>query len=251
MCFCWAMRKRRFSILGAYVNGILIIMAKQPLYGAVKTRLCPPLTPEEALILYEAFVLDTISLVDEACMLAGNVTPALAYSPQGSHDYFLNHVPERFVLLPQIGDDLGERLSNLPVQARTLGFASTAMISSDSPTLAPNVVARCFEELARPGADVVLGPCTDGGYYLIGMNEPQPALFRGITWSTEHVMRQTLAAAAHAALNVRLLSAWYDTDTPEDLRRLWADLELDNSRAPHTHKVLSGPLSYLFAQVGT
>ena len=222
------------------MNGILIIMAKQPIYGAVKTRLCPPLTSQEALLLYEAFLRDTISLVDEACALAGNVTPALASSPRGSHDYFLDLVPERFALLPQVGEDLGERLSNLPAQASALGFGPTAMISSDSPTLPPGVVARCFEELARPGMDVVLGPCTDGGYYLIGMNEPQPAIFRGITWSTEHVMRETLVAADHAGLRVATLPAWYDADGVDDLRRMWTDLQADSQLAPHTRQVLGG-----------
>ncbi len=241
-CFCRVMRKRRFPVLGACLNGILIIMAKQPVYGAVKTRLCPPLTPQKALVLYEAFLLDTIGLVDAACALAGNVTPALAYSPQGAHDYFRDLVPERFILLPQIGEGLGERLCNLPLQAHALGFSTTAMISSDSPTLAPNVVANCFVELARPGVDVALGPCTDGGYYLIGMNEPQPALFNRISWSTEHVMRETLAAAVRAGLSVATLPTWYDADTVEDLRQMWADLEADTGLAPHTRGVLGGPL---------
>lgn len=231
------------------MNSILIIMAKQPIYGAVKTRLCPPLTPQEALILYEAFLRDTTGLVDMACALASNVTPALAYSPQGSHDYFRALVPERFTLLPQMGEGLGERLCNLPAQVRALGFDSTAMISSDSPTLAPDVVARCFEELARPGVDVALGPTADGGYYLIGMNEPQPALFKGITWSTEHVTRETLAAASHAGLRVSLLPAWYDADTVEDLRQMWADLQADKGLAPYTREVLGGPLFSTFSPV--
>ena len=227
---------------GACLNGILIIMAKQPIYGAVKTRLCPPLRPGEALILYEAFLRDTITLVDSACTLAGDVTPALAYSPQGSHDYFRDLVPERFALLPQTGGDLGERLCSLPLQARALGFGSTVMISSDSPTLPPGVAAGCFEELARPGTDVVLGPCHDGGYYLIGMNEPQTSLFKGITWSTEHVMRETLAVAAQAELQVATLPAWYDADTVEDLRQMWTDLEADTGLAPNTRQVLNSTL---------
>jgi rSAM/selenodomain-associated transferase 1 len=223
-----------------HLSGILIIMAKQPIYGAVKTRLCPPLTAGEAMTLYEAFLRDTIHLVDVACASTANVTPALAYAPPGSRDYFLGLVPERFVLLPQSGQDLGERLCNLPVQARALGFDAAAMISSDSPTLPPRVAARCFEELARPGVDVALGPCSDGGYYLIGMNEPQPTLFKDITWSTEYVMQETLAAAERAGLKVATLPAWYDADTVEDLHQMWTDLEADGATAPHTRSVLSG-----------
>ncbi len=222
------------------MSGILIIMAKQPSYGAVKTRLCPPLSQGEAMRLYTAFLSDTVALVDAACRLAGDVTPALAYAPLVAHDYFRALLPARFKLFPQKGNDLGERLSNLPLQARALGFGPTAMISSDSPTLAPALVANTFAELARPGADVdvVLGPCKDGGYYLIGMNEPQPALFKGITWSTEHVMRETLAAAEQASLRVAMLDTWYDADTVEDLHRMWDDLEADDELAPHTRKVL-------------
>ncbi len=225
-------------------------MAKQPVYGAVKTRLCPPLTPDEALTLYEAFLHDTISLVNSACLLAGNVTPALAYSPRGSHDYFLDIVPERFVLLPQTGADLGERLCNLPLQARELGFGPTAMISSDSPTLPATLAAHCFVELARPDVDATLGPCTDGGYYLIGMNEPQPALFRGINWSTETVAQETLSAALGAGLRLSQLPAWYDADTVEDLHTMWADLQADPRLAPHTREVLGGPLLSLVSHTG-
>jgi uncharacterized protein len=223
-------------------KAILIIMAKQPVYGTVKTRLCPPLTPDGALVLYEAFLLDTIALVDAACKLAGDVTPALAYSPSGAHDYFRERLPAHFVLLPQTGADLGERLSNLPMQTRILGYSPAAMISSDSPTLPPPVVARCFEELARPGVDAVLGPCTDGGYYLIGMHAPQPDLFRGITWSTEQVTRETLAAANGAGLKVALLPTWYDADTVEDLRRMQADLEAGTGLAPYTREALRAQL---------
>jgi len=185
--------------------GLLIIMAKQPRAGAVKTRLCPPLTPAQAEALYSAFL------------------------------------PDSFVLLPQRGANLGERLSNLPAQARALGFAAVAMISSDSPTLPPALVARAFAELARPAVDVVLGPCTDGGYYLIGLHAPQPALFTGITWSTDQVTTQTLAAAAGAGLRVALLPPWYDTDTADDLIRLQVDLADDPAGAPHTRAVLMHP----------
>ncbi len=222
-------------------SGLLIIMAKQPRAGGVKTRLCPPLTPAQAEALYTAFLRDTIALVAEAARLAG-VTPALAYAPREAEAYFRTLVPDSFVLLPQQGADLGERLNALPEQARAAGFAAAAMISSDSPTLPPRLVARTFAELARPGVDVMLGPCTDGGYYLIGMNAPQPALFTGIAWSTAQVTAQTLAAADRAGLRVALLPTWYDTDTADDLARLQADLAANPAGAPHTRAVLAQPM---------
>ncbi|HMA37077.1 MAG TPA: TIGR04282 family arsenosugar biosynthesis glycosyltransferase [Chloroflexia bacterium] len=215
-------------------------MAKQPQAGAVKTRLCPPLTPAGALALYEAFLHDTIALVATACTLAGDVTPALAYAPAGAHDYFRACTPDRFVLLPQHGADLGERLSRLPAQAAARGYGPVAMIDSDSPTLPPAYAAQAFAALARADVDVVLGPCRDGGYYLIGMKAPQPALFRAIPWSTDQVTRATLAAAARAGLRVVCLPAWYDADTAADLETLRATLAADPARAPHTHEVLAG-----------
>lgn len=220
-------------------SNILIIMAKQPAIGTVKTRLCPPLTPEEAVLLYDAFLRDTIDMVAAACVLSDGVTPALAYAPVGAADHFRAILPDNFVLLPQVGTDLGERLCNLPHQARRLGYSSVAMISSDSPTLRPVVAAECFAQLCRSDIDVVLGPCEDGGYYLIGMNAPQPALFTGITWSAASVTRETLEAAAQAGLAVASLPLWYDADTIEDLGRMWAELEHDEVTAPHTRALLA------------
>ncbi len=219
--------------------GLLIIMAKQPAPGAVKTRLSPPLTPDEALALYQAFLLDTIGLVAAACRLAGTATPALAYAPAPAAEYFRALVPAHFVLLPQRGATLGERLASLPGQAAALGFARVAMIDSDSPTLPPATVAHCFAELARPDVDVVLGPCRDGGYYLIGLNAPQPALFRDIPWSTDQVTRETLAAVRATGLQVALLPPWYDVDTAADLRHLRAELQTHPDAAPATRRALA------------
>ncbi len=221
------------------MKGMLIIMAKQPSLGAVKTRLSPPLSPQECQALYAAFLRDTIALVDEACKLAGDTIPAIAYTPASAGGYFRSLTPERFVLLPQTGTDLGERLSNLPVQAGEMDYSPVAMISSDSPTLPTATVAHCFTQLRQPDVDVVLGPCEDGGYYLIGMKWPQPALFEGIAWSTEHVTRQTLQAAAEAGLRVSLLPTWPDVDTAEDLDALWTDLQGNRSAAPHTYDALA------------
>jgi rSAM/selenodomain-associated transferase 1 len=220
------------------MSGLLIIMAKQPSPGAVKTRLSPPLRLHDSLALYSAFLRDTISLVDATCGLAGNITPAIAYTPADAEGYFRALAPDRFVLLPQIGADLGERLRNLPAQAGELGYSPVAMISSDSPTLPASVVVQCFTELRRSEVDAVLGPCDDGGYYLIGMKRPQPALFAGIDWSTRRVTSQTLRAADAEGLRMSLLPTWPDVDTADDLRRLWANLRGNRDAAPHTYDVL-------------
>ncbi len=232
-------------------RGLLIIMAKQPTVGSVKTRLCPPLIPEDAMLLYDAFLRDTIEMVAEACRLAGDVTPALAYAPAEAHDHFREMVPDTFVLLPQVGADLGERLCNLPGQAQLLGYGPVAMISSDSPTLRPAIAAECFAQLHNPDVDVALGPCEDGGYYLIGMKASQPTLFTGITWSTTSVTQETLAAARQARLTVATLPVWYDADTIEDLGRMWVDLEAEKVNAPRTRALLATLLSSLLLQAGS
>jgi glycosyltransferase A (GT-A) superfamily protein (DUF2064 family) len=96
-------------------------------------------------------------------------------------------------------------------------------MSSDSPTLPAAFVAEAFERL-RDGADVVLGPCDDGGYYLIGLRAPQPRLLREVPMSTPTVTRDTLALADELGLRVALLPQWYDIDTAADLARLRAEL---------------------------
>ncbi len=216
-------------------KGLLLIMAKQPDRGAVKTRLCPPLEPEQAMALYDTFLRDTIRLVAAACQIVGNVSPGLAYAPAGAHGYFRAIVPPDFVLLPQVGGNLGERLSSLPYQAREAGFALTAMIDSDSPTLPVEYVAQCFTALARPDIDFALGPCRDGGYYMIGLKRPQPALFENITWSTSSVTADTLRQGVGSGLRAALLPTWYDVDTAADLDTLRAELRECPDLAPATH----------------
>ena len=233
------------------MSGLLIIMAKQPVEGTVKTRLCPPVAPEDAKLLYDAFLGDTIEMVAHACRLAGDVAPALAYTPAGAHDHFKAMLPDNFVLLPQVGHDLGERLCNLPVQAQHAGYSPVAMISSDSPTLRPDIAAECLARLRKPEVDVVLGPCEDGGYYLIGMKAPQPSLFKGITWSTSSVTQETMAAATRAGLAVSTLPVWYDADTIEDLGRMWAELEDGTVGAPRTRAMLAGLLPRVLFEVET
>ncbi len=106
-------------------------------------------------------------------------------------------------------------------------------MSSDSPTLPAAYVAKAFDILARDEADVVLGPCDDGGYYLIGLAQPQPRLLREVPMSTPHVLRDTLALAATAGLRAVLLPPWYDIDVADDLRRLAAELAASPPEGAH------------------
>jgi len=199
-------------------NNALLIMAKRPTPGRTKTRLVPPLSPQQAAALYECFLRDTIELVRQV----PGVRPVIAYVPPGEQAYFAELAPD-FEYYQQEGPDLGARLDNGLTHYLGLGYRQVAAINSDGPTLPPAYLAAAFEEPGRK-ADVVLGPSDDGGYYLIGLKHPAPRLLREVRMSTPHVTTDTLALAAEEGLKVALLPAWYDVDDAQSLARLQAEL---------------------------
>jgi len=217
-------------------HGALVVMAKRPASGQTKTRLSPLLSPEQASELYECFLLDTLDVMRQV----NGVHRVLAYLPEGDEAYFRNLAPD-FELILQHGRDLGERLDDLLTHYLSLGFARAVAMDSDSPTLPARLVRSAFEQLSGQ-IDVVLGPCTDGGYYMIGLRKPAPRLLREVQMSTPHVTRDTLALAEAEGLQTRLLSTWYDVDDTASLSHLRADLEcLPESVAKHTRRYLSQP----------
>jgi uncharacterized protein len=214
------------------MKNALLVIAKRPMPGQTKTRLTPPLSPEQAAELYEYFLQDTLDLA----RAVPNVTRIIAYAPSGAEEYFTRLAPD-YALMPQIGNDLGERLDNALNQCLHNGFARAVIMDSDSPTLPADFVARAFAELEH--ADVALGPCEDGGYYLIGVKQPQPRLLREVKMSTSNVLRDTLALARAENLRVALLESWYDVDTVAELEHLREELRLPkNGTAPRTRKFL-------------
>lgn len=212
----------------------LLVMAKRPQPGRTKTRLSPPLTHVQAAVLYECFLLDVIGLVRS---LPG-VTPYIAFSPPDQESYFAQLAPD-FRLVPQRGSSLGERLDDVLSSVLRNGFGRVAAISSDSPTLPTSHLAQAFDLLADETVDVVLGPAEDGGYYLIGVKEPQPRLVREVQMSTSTVLRETLSLAASEGLRVALLPPWFDVDGAGDLYRLKRDLAVAPAGvAPRTREYL-------------
>lgn len=194
-----------------------MIMVKEPVAGQVKTRLAAGIGAQSALVLYQAFVRDTIALARHV----PDVDVALVYSPESSRAYFEALCPDT-LLLPQHGHDLGDRLLSAFEQSHSAGYERCVIMSSDSPNLPIEHLVFAFDQLDH--SPVVLGPCEDGGYYLIGLHQPEPMLFQDITWSTEVVFRQTVERAAATGLSVSSLPPWYDIDTVTDLERLHADL---------------------------
>jgi rSAM/selenodomain-associated transferase 1 len=213
----------------------LAIMAKAPRAGAVKTRLCPPLRPPEAAELARCFLLDTIERVRQ---VAG-VQPIIAYAPAEALAQFEEAAPG-FALLPQRGRDLGERQSHLVEDVLGLGLQAALVIGTDSPTLPRECLDEAVSLVMAREVDVVLGPTEDGGYYLIGLRTPAPALFEGIPWSTPAVLSRILERAQRLGLRVACLPTWFDVDTGSDLERLRAALEAVPTAWPrHTREFLT------------
>jgi len=189
------------------------LFAKQPLAGQVKTRLAAGSSPEWAAKVATAFLLD---LLERLTLL--NARRVLAFAPAEAASYFAGLFQGRFLLTPQQDGDLGRRMASffaaqLPVTPRAV-----VLLGTDSPTLPLALIEQAFSELER--ADVVLGPATDGGYYLIGCAHRVPPLFDGVAWSSSRVLEQTVARLAVAGGRLALLPPWYDVDTIEDWRML-------------------------------
>ena len=220
-------------------NGLcaLAVMTKAPQAGRVKTRLVPPLTPEEAAELNKCFLRDTAVAISNACshgskpeVDASHSEAAKAacgiavYTPVGAESAYTDILPEKFMLLPQRGDKFGERLYFAVEDLFSCGFDSVCLIDSDSPTVPAENFAEAVELLSTSADRVVLGPSDDGGYYLIGVKNPHRRLFEQIDWSTERVLNQTIERATEIGLEVRLLPAGYDVDDAASLSRLCKEL---------------------------
>jgi len=204
------------------LKNALLTVAKRPAPGRTKTRLTPPLSPNQAAALYECFLLDTLDLMRRV----PETQPVIAYLPQEAETYFTELAPD-FEYVLQQGQDLGARLDNALIHYLELGYQHVAIMNSDGPTLPVDYLTAAFEALAGQ-ADVVLGPSDDGGYYLIGMKRPVPRLLREVQMSTPTVTADTLTLAAEEGLRVELLPTWYDVDDGAALTRLLTEL----SQAP-------------------
>jgi rSAM/selenodomain-associated transferase 1 len=212
----------------------LLVVAKQPAPGQTKTRLCPPLTHDQAAELYDCFLRDTLSIM----RAVSDVRCVIGYLPEDAQGYFHQLAPD-MEISPQRGASLGERLDHLLTEALLGGSRRAVIMNSDSPTLPAAYLQQAFDYLAE--ADVVLGPTHDGGYYLIGVKQPQPRLLREVQMSTPRVLADTLELAEASGLTVSLLPTWYDVDTIEELHQLDGEIAglSVNGRAVATRRWLS------------
>jgi rSAM/selenodomain-associated transferase 1 len=206
------------------MRNCLIIFAKEPLPGKVKTRLRGSLSASQCLELYKLFLRDTVALARRARSDARFV----AYESQDTAPAYLKTIAPEFTFFRQRGSDLGRRMHNAFVRVQDTRPLKTAIIGSDIPDLPVGYIDDAFEKLNRH--DLVLGPSRDGGYYLVALKRPCFGLFEDVMWSTGSVLAQTLKNAGRLKIKSALLSEWYDIDEERDLGYLKSRLNADKDK---------------------
>ena len=207
-------------------NGIafcgIAVMAKASKPGRTKTRLSPPLTGEEAASFNTAFLRDIAANllgVGERASIAGY----MAFGPPGESAFF-DFLPPEIGRFEAWRPHFGACLADTIVELLRRGHGAACVLNADSPTLPPAFLAQAAAILAEPGDRAVLGPSSDGGYYLLGLKQYHARLFEDIDWSTERVAGQTLERAAEIGLPVHVLPTWYDVDDADALMTLRGEL---------------------------
>ena len=194
----------------------LAVMAKAPVTGEVKTRLLPAVTAEEAAELSRALLVDQLKHLQEF----DAADFYLAFAPDDARLLMENLAPPCFRLFPQEGADLGARMEAAFKRLFDIGHRNIVLIGGDLPPLPLRYFTEAYAFLATSNQRVVLGPSRDGGYYLVGCNQPTPQIFQGMRWSHSAVLAQTQDKLASLKIDYHLLPTWFDIDTPADLRYL-------------------------------
>jgi uncharacterized protein len=197
------------------------IVCKTPIDGFCKTRLSPPLRPDECAALSACFIRDLAATI-RTIVLDDGVAGYAVYTPAGTEATLRRLLPSGFRLLRQGGGNLGDRLLQATSDLLDLGHAGAILVNSDSPTLPPSIL-RAAVAAVRGGDAVVLSPAIDGGYTLIGLSRAHARMFADIPWSTPQVYGLTLVRANEIGLPVVNVPAWYDVDDAESLALLEAE----------------------------
>jgi uncharacterized protein len=217
---------------------VLGLFAKWPRPDRVKTRLAAETSPEWAARVAQAFLADLVQR-----LAAVDAQRVLAFTPPEAAEEFAEVVQGRFALSAQAEGDLGQRMAAFFADQFQSGAGRVVLLGTDSPTVPTAWVEQAFEELA--GADVVLGPATDGGYYLVGCAGRLPPLFEGVSWGRPGVLAESVARLADTKWRLALLPPWYDVDTLADWRVLQGHVQalrragLDPG-IPHTERLFEG-----------
>ena len=220
----------------------LIVFVKNPIPGAVKTRLQTRFAPDQVVALYTAFVRDVLARAESIDV----DRRVIAFDPPDSEAevraLFGRGMEAQWQFVPQVQDDLGARMREALVQQLDAGASAAVLIGTDIPSLPAHHITQAFDLLHAK--DVVLGPSVDGGYYLVGVSKPVTEIFEHVEWSTPGVLAQTIDRIQHTGHTLGLVPPWFDVDTPDEL-----DFLLAHARAtilatgidplPHTHACLS------------
>jgi rSAM/selenodomain-associated transferase 1 len=220
---------------------IVVVFSKKPQQGKTKTRLAPPLTLNEAEELSEAFLKDTIKLIDDINCINQRVIyfyPPLAFEyfksiTGGTDNSLKNNIlsPSSWMVKNQEGKNLGERLLNAIIDelrdhSRNPGSdgkeGKLLIIGSDSPTIPEEYIKEAL--LVLESEDIVLGPAEDGGFYLIGAKKGWPGIFKSVRWSSRDTLKDVIINIKKSDIKYKLLQRWYDVDEISDVRKLSKDL---------------------------
>lgn len=193
-------------------DSVILLFLKAPVPGQVKTRLAADIGVQAATDVYEILVQSQLQRLPREYALEIHFTPASA----GSR--FATWLGDTLNYYPQVDGDLGDRLKHAVKAAFARGAREVICIGADCPSLLPTHLVKTRAQLRSNENAVVLGPTTDGGYYLIGLRQPNDALFENVRWSTAHTLDDTLLQARKAKLNVATLETMSDVDDIGDLR---------------------------------
>jgi rSAM/selenodomain-associated transferase 1 len=197
---------------------VLGILGEKPELGGVMTRLAAVWGPDIAVEIQEAMLFDTLDAWDSPEILSPGGRRVLVYAPDDAGPWFDDRVPSSFAMQPQVDGDRGQRIHAFLTGELDDGADRVVLIGSDSPTLDPTIVVSAF--LCLESRDIVLGPATDGGFYLIGARRSAPPVQEGIEWGSPYVLSQTIDRLAEIDRSLALLPPWYTLDRPDDLRML-------------------------------
>ncbi|MET0501956.1 MAG: TIGR04282 family arsenosugar biosynthesis glycosyltransferase [Candidatus Binatia bacterium] len=214
------------------------VMAKAPVAGQVKTRLLPAFTAEEAAELARALLVDQLHHLQGLHATDGY----LVFAPEEGRRLMEDLAPPCFRLFSQQGDDLGARMAAAFSRLFDMGHKHIVIIGGDLPPVPLGYFAEAYDFLESGNKRVVLGPSHDGGYYLVGCNQPTPEIFHGMSWSHGEVLAQTRDRLTAIKVDHHLLPAWFDIDTRDDLDYFRSRLDASLRKTmPNTLKVLRGP----------
>jgi rSAM/selenodomain-associated transferase 1 len=214
----------------------IAIVCKTPAIGRGKSRLWPLLGQVRSAQLSACFIRDVAETLTALPATLSRQCYAL-FSPAGTEAALRELLTPGWQLIPREADDVGQVLEASSKALLQAGHDGVIFMNSDSPSLPGILIEEAITALRADGDRIVLGPSLDGGYYLIGIKNLHPSLFRNMAWSTPTVFTTTCARAAQMGLPVHVLHEWYDVDEAQDFHRLKAEFD---GQAPFADTVLQG-----------